>query len=93
MLLPRGPDALFAVPGGEGRVSGGLEQILHQLEVGLVVLDDQNARRHGLFLRQHQGKGAALAVLALHLDPSLQSFGELPAQMQAEPGALVASIA
>src|SRR5256885_16371540 len=42
------------------------------------------------FLRQHEGKGAASAVLAFELDLSAERLGELLAQVQPEPGAFLA---
>src|SRR5258708_19881486 len=47
MFFPSSSDSHCTIPGSERCVTGSLEQILHQLEVGLVVFDDQNARRHG----------------------------------------------
>src|SRR5882757_6438641 len=49
-----------------------------------------NASR--LFLRQHKGKGAALAVVAFEFDLSAERFGELLAQVQPEPGAFLARL-
>src|SRR6266481_1915706 len=39
-------------------------------------------------LCQDQSKAASFSILAFHVDPSTQQFGQLLTQMQAQPGAV-----
>src|SRR5207253_8405035 len=66
------------------------QEIGHELQVGQIVFNYEDARGHESFLAQDQREPAAFAKLALQCDFPRQQLGQLLAEVQTQAGSLSA---